>query len=147
MAYARLSLALFLNAIVWLTSVEANFNINTTFATTSVSNTTFRVKTQKYKRLTNTIFNSTKIDWTYLAPEAVRLPLVECGKLCQETTDCCGFFYVNGDNSIMNETRGPEPYPNCYLNDMALPRSKTAVSPNVDYYEIKVWNNLRFLFT
>ncbi|XP_066927245.1 uncharacterized protein [Clytia hemisphaerica] len=133
-------LPVLLIASCWLTSVKANFNINTTFATTSISNTTFRIKTQKYKKLNNTIFNSTKIDWIYLAPEAVRLPLVECGKLCQETTDCCGFFYVNGDNSIMNEppaNHTNETYPNCYLNDMALPRSKTAVSPNVDYYEIK----------
>ena len=111
---------------------SARFNIEEKFVQSS-KNITFKVKTQRYKKLPNTAINSSKVTWSFLRPVPSTVPkVIECGKTCQETMDCCGFFFNR------SSTTGP----NCFLNERPLRSEYLMHHDGIDLYEIKVSKHL-----
>ena len=67
-----------------ITSIEASYSIDKTEV--NLGQTKYKVKTQKYKLWKDTTYNSANVTWPHLFPEACNTTLIECGRLCFNTT-------------------------------------------------------------
>ena len=110
-----------------ITSIEASYSIDKTEV--NLGQTKYKVKTQKYKLWKDTTYNPDNVTWPHLFPEACNTTLIECGRLCFNTTGCCGFLYKRLRN------------PNCFLNDIPLRKDQLQSEIGVDFYEVQVYNH------
>jgi len=123
----KMSILRFLFICTQIVLCFAYFNIEEKFVNSSNDNVRFKVKTQRYKKIINTSFDES--NWTFLTPFGMKVEkVIECGKACQHTTDCCGFFF--------NRSAGASP--NCFLNDQPFRSDHYLQDTDIDLYEIRV---------